>query len=79
MSWKSYRTHPNELLNYMMQVKSYCHVVETNVCVMKMMYIMGDYKGSGPMYRESRITFTNRELKENWDMLIGHAKKEGML
>ena len=79
VTWKSNRTHPNEVLNYMMQVKSYCHVVETNVCVMKVMYIMGDYKGSGPMYRESRIVFTDKELRDNWDMLVGHARKEGML
>ena len=78
-TWKSNRTHPTEVLNYMMQVKGYCYVVETNVCIMRVLYIMGDYRGSGPMYRESRITFTKKELWDNWQILLGHAEKEDML
>ena len=79
ITWKSNKSHPNEIIRHMMQVKSYCWAIDTNVCVMKTMYIMGDYRGSGPTYRQSRITFTKRELVENWDILISHAKKEGML
>jgi len=41
-------------------------------------YIMGNYKGSGPMYRRGRMKFTARELWDNWQLLKGHAKKEGM-
>ncbi len=73
-TWKSTRTHPNEVVRYMMQVKGYCQAVETNTAIMHVFYIVGDYKGSGPMYRRCRLTFTDKELWENWEMIRKHAK-----
>ena len=74
-TWKSTRRCPTEDFYYMTQVKSYCRAVETNVAVMRIFYIVGDYKGSGPIYRVSRIVFTQQELEENWAMIVKHKDK----
>jgi hypothetical protein len=40
---------------------------------------MGDYKGSGPQYKQWMVTFTDLELQENWDMVKAHAKYRGFI
>jgi hypothetical protein len=35
---------------------------------------MGDYKGSGPIYRVARIRFTQKELEDNWRMILQHKE-----
>jgi hypothetical protein len=77
-TWKSTKSCPTEQMHYMMQVKSYCRALDTTVAVMRIFYIMGDYKGSGPIYRVSRIVFTQKELDRNWDMILRHRKEEGL-
>lgn len=74
-TWKSTKSNPTEDFYYMCQVKSYCRAIATNVAVMRIFYIMGDYKGSGPQYRIARIKFTDRELDDNWKMIIQHKEK----
>jgi len=74
-TWQSVKRCPTENFSYMTQIKSYCHAIGTNIAVMRIFYIMGDYKGSGPLYRIARIKFSDRELKENWDMIIRHKNK----
>jgi len=74
-TWKSTKWPLTDNFPYMTQVKSYCRAVGTNVAVMRVFYLMGDYKGSGPIYRVVRITFTDLELEQNWDMIVTHAKK----
>ena len=75
-TWQSTRRCPSENWRYMTQVKSYCRAVGTPCAIMRIFYIMGDYKGSGPIYRVSRIVFDPRELEDNWRMIVRHA--EGM-
>jgi len=70
-TWKSVRTPPTDNFNYMAQVKSYCRAWDTRVAVMRIFHIMGDYKGSGPIYRVARIVFTQKELDDNWRMILG--------
>lgn len=75
-TWQSTRRSPTDNFYYMAQVKSYCRAIETSIAIMRIFYIMGDYKGSGPIYRVARIKFTKRELDKNWEMILKH--KEGM-
>ena len=77
-TWKSLRTHPTDVPYYMHQVKGYCYVVDTPVVLFHMVYLMGDYRGSGPMYRKCRIVFTADELWNNWKLLRSHAEREGL-
>lgn len=69
-TWKSTKWCPTENINYMIQAKSYCHALDTNVVVFRIFYIMGDYRGSGPTYRVARIVFTDHELRLNWEMIL---------
>jgi len=78
-TWKSARRCPSDDFKYMTQIKSYCYAMGTNVAVMRIFYIMGDYKGSGPLYRVSRITFDQRELEINWDMILKTKAKMEVL
>lgn len=76
-TWQSTRRSPVDNFYYMTQVKSYCHAVETHVAIMHIFYIMGDYRGSGPIYRAARLTFTRRELEENWKMILREKRRMG--
>ena len=74
-TWQSTRRSPVDNFYYMAQVKSYCRAIETTVAIMRIFYIMGDYKGSGPIYRVARIKFTQYELDKNWEMILKHKEK----
>lgn len=76
-TWRSSNKTPDKVWYYMTQFKSYCKMLGVNVTVARILYIMGDYKGSGPQYHVYRIEFTDQELQENWDMILAH--KEEML
>ena len=71
-TWRSINKPPTENPRYMMQIKSYCHVLKMKVVVMHICYLMGDYKGSGPLARSYRIEFTEQEIEENWNVILAH-------
>lgn len=73
LTWKSNRNLPTEVWYWMTQCKGYCYVLGLDTAIMRIGYIMGNYKGSGPLYREARITFTEQELRDNWNMITSHA------
>lgn len=74
-TWKSTRRSPAEDFSYMVQVKSYCRALDTHVAIMRIFYIMGDYKGSGPIYRVARLEFTRQELDQNWAMVLKEKER----
>jgi len=63
------------------QIKSYCHVLEVDRCILQVMWLSSDYdkKDPGPEMKAYRSEFTERELKENWDMVVKYARSKGML
>lgn len=77
-AWKSTKQSPVDNFYYMCQVKSYCLAMETNVAVMRIFHVMGDYKGSGPVYRVARITFSQWELEKNWEMVLREKERMGL-
>jgi hypothetical protein len=65
---------------WVVQIKAYCYVVGTFEAFLTVLYVNGDYKPPKPMEPQTfHLTFTEHELKENWDMLINHAKHVGLL
>jgi hypothetical protein len=76
-TWKSSKNLPTGNWAWMSQVKAYCHMLGLRVAVFKICYCMGDYKGSGPSYREARIEFTEQELAQNWAMLVQYEQQPG--
>lgn len=74
-TWQSTKRSPIDHFYYMAQTKSYCYALDTTVCIMRIFHIMGDYRGSGPIYRTARIMFTRYELEQNWQMLLRHKER----
>jgi hypothetical protein len=66
---------PTNNWKYMTQVMSYCHVIGTPICVMRIFHVNGDYRGRRPIPRLCRIVFTQEELDNNWNMILTHAAK----
>lgn len=77
--WHSSRRLPVDQWKWMTQIKGYCKGVGTNVVKMCILYLMGDYKGSGPQYKGYKIRFTDLEIEENWSMLTTHARGKGWI
>lgn len=63
----------------MTQVKGYCAGLGLLVVRMYILYINGDWKGGGPQFKGKRITFSQREIDETWDMIVGHARRQGLV
>lgn len=72
---------PSKLDKWMVQLKSYCHLLSCPQARLIAFFAVPDYrhKHYGPDLRAWDIEFTARELKENWDMLIRHGKDMGLL
>jgi hypothetical protein len=90
LTWKSSRRVETDGIDgafprWFWQMKSYCLGLGTNVAILRVFFVNGNYgwlkgKGdSGPEERSWKFTFTERELLDNWNMLINHAKKRKML
>ena len=76
-TWKSSRKDVTDKRhwNWHVQTKSYCYMLSVNVVVMRILYLMGNYRGSGPQYVTVRIEYTDEELIENWAMIISHRDR----
>lgn len=65
--------------SWLTQVKSYALMVGTNVAEIHVFFVAGDWRPPIPCVRSIRLEFTDRELQENWSMILGHAKNRGWL
>jgi len=74
-TWKSSRTLPESNWLWMEQIKSYCYMLGLKKVVMPIVYLVGDWRGSGPVYREARFVFTQGELEGNWLMVLRERDK----
>jgi len=77
-TWKSTKSSPVDNFYYMAQLQSYCKAIGTKVAIMHIFYCNGDYKGSGPIYREARVEFTQHEIDKNWSMILKHKREMGL-
>lgn len=65
---------------WLVQIKGYCHAVETRYAVLTVMHVNGDYAPPTPSPPDNYgLIFTPLELEENWGMLVNHAKQKGWL
>ncbi len=78
-TWKSSKNTPDTVWKWMVQVKGYLKVLGLHDVLFRVLYLMGDYKGSGPQYKEFEVSFTQEEIDKNWEMIIGYAKRKGWL
>jgi hypothetical protein len=77
LTWMSARHDPEseKFWKYWVQLKAYCHMLETQVGHLHVCHINGDYRTNrGPVYNVWRAEFTKSELAENWRMLLTHGR-----
>jgi len=88
LSWLSMREMPIEETNglppkfdkYIAQMESYCHCLETPYARLYMFGVNGDYKRPyQPKLQAWDIEFSARELHENWEAMINHARRQKFL
>lgn len=73
-TWRSINKLPTDNPRWMMQIKSYCHILGVKVAVMHILHIMGDYKGGGPQSKSYRIEFDQKEIDDNWGVILAHKE-----
>jgi hypothetical protein len=78
-TWKSSKNDPIDNWRWMTQVKGYLRATQTRRCDMHVLYINGDYKGTGPEWYRYSLEFTDQEIEENWTMIVNHAKRRGWI
>lgn len=61
------------------QIKAYCYHLNTVYARLYGLFINGDYKTYTPDLKSWDITFTQKELREEWSLLLRHARKQSML
>jgi hypothetical protein len=81
-TWRSSRRTRNieqDFWAWFVQIKAYCHMVQTTTARLRVFFVNGDYRNSGPQFKQWQIEFTPEELVMNWQMLHQHAQDKGWL
>lgn len=67
--------------HWIVQMKGYCYMTNLPDAWLIAWFCMGDYNRAfgGPQMLSFYFHFSDRDLVENWSMLISHAKQKGML
>jgi hypothetical protein len=74
-TWRSSTKHSvGDIWDWMTQIKAYCYALNTHRCLLRVLWVVGDYRGSGPQYQCFLLTFTDNELMDNWQMLMNHKR-----
>jgi hypothetical protein len=91
LTWRSCNEQPgdaNRWWKWLIQAKSYCKMFGKSLCggsgryptvLWRVLYVVGDWKGSGPKLKQFRATFGEMEIEENWELLVRQAKRKGWL
>lgn len=62
---------------WMAQCKAYCKGSGTNICMMHILFLCGDYKYPiKPVLKIFKIEFTDEEIEENWDILTTYMRSK---
>lgn len=78
-TWRSLNNNPQDDFYWDTQFKCYCKGLETTVTILHVMYVVGNYRGSGPRPDHVRFEYTQKEINTAWDMVVRHAKEKGWL
>ncbi len=60
---------------WLVQIKAYLYAIGIVRCRLIVMFLCGDYKPPFPTPRAKLLTFTQRELDDNWSMVMNFARK----
>ena len=68
-------THNKRRRNILAQTKGYAKAKGTRFVDLHILFVCGDYSFPiRPVLRVWRITFTQAEIDENWDVIIGFVR-----
>lgn len=81
MTWMSSREFPHndKFWKYFTQIKGYCKLFDTTLARLWVYWVNGDYSTHQPVLMAYDLVFTQREIDDNWNMLLNHrelAEKE---
>lgn len=87
LTWMSSREVPRTVENglpskfdkYICQMKAYCYHLDTRDARLIALFVNGDYTVHAPELLGWDLEFSQRELDENWRMLLNHARHTKML
>lgn len=73
---------PPKFKKYLTQMMCYCHALETPYARLLAFFVNGDYDWKNklaPRFLAWDLTFTKREMDEEWQMVMNHAHAKRML
>ena len=74
-TWRSSRRPiETDFWHWWVQIKAYCHMTDTRFARLRVFFVNGDYRDSGPQFKLWQAKFEKMELDKNWDMLRKHAR-----
>ena len=74
-TWRSSRRPlETDFRTWLWQIKSYCHMLRVSRARLRAMFVNGDYRDSGPQIKQWEMEFTQRELEENWLMIVNNSR-----
>jgi hypothetical protein len=77
-TWRSSRRDiVEDFWSWHVQIKAYCHMLGCSTVRLRVFFVNGDYRESGPQIKMWQMSFTEEELQENWDMLTAHSRSKG--
>jgi len=72
-TWKK-MPMPQDLDNWrwQIQIKSYMRMcgITSGYCLLRVLWLNGDYRPPAPQYREYWLSFTEEEIEKNWEMIL---------
>ena len=74
LTWKKPGKPIDSHWTWLTQVKSYCRAVGSTRGVLHQMYVTGDPFTTLPTHISTTLDFTQRELEENWSMILREAQ-----
>ena len=83
-TWMSSRQpidHP-KYWHWLVQLQAYLKLTGYRTGRLRVLHVNGDYshrEGAGPEFKCYEILFQDREIDENWRMLVNEARAKGML
>jgi hypothetical protein len=80
VTWHSMaRDLESENWHWFVQMKAYCHALKLTRANLRILYVNGDYRPTVPKPQGYAIEFTQRELTDNFSMILNHARSRGWL
>ena len=82
MTWRSVRKFESlerYFWAWLVQVKGYSKMIGTNTAEIHAFFVAGDWRPPIPCVKSVRLEFSDRELHENWSMLVNHSRRRGWL